>query len=403
MSFDKFSYYNENPYEKYFKKDNTDKPIKNPNVPIDTNFSNRISPQTTEAASAAAAAPSRSNQELRSTPVPSNEINDYRNQIISLLTSQQNMQTIKVTLYQALENQNNAAVVRQQQNSFLSKNPFGNLFQRTLRKKAGSPAQPVASELRKWQDLIQRATSDSPGEIVARDLMEGRISQAKYDQIMRDEWLVKPPLTGICTGLALDFIIALETGRAQNRDVAPSLRMQPSSTARHFERLLIPIVLRIAKESGVDPADLDTSRYGKRIYDEMIQVVREKTGLEGRLTMLNTNLNAIESAAHLGGGHQLLLLEDPQGGVTANHTVYFNPEKRIIADGADGKVIHVPRDVDFHQFFSYYIKETYRNTYSSFSVVSVDPGRKVPTVPGFLEQNALKLKILAMTMLSAVT
>lgn len=211
--------------------------------------------------------------------------------------------------------------------------------------------------------VINKAWTAAPGN------QNYDMSDPKVVAKLADEWLTKDPLTGICTGLAVEFIL--------NREKDPEhAEMKPTPTARYFEKVLIPVIVEVMKEKGIS----DHTKVGKEcfdpVYDKVATRICEDTGLEvERLKDLqHFDLKKLNKELDIGAlrGHQLLILEDPNGRVAANHTIYFDAEKGIIGDGAVGAVVKVPENVNFNDFLKHYLNEKYGESFFTHaSVISV--------------------------------
>ena len=215
-----------------------------------------------------------------------------------------------------------------------------------------------------WRGQFKEQFERSPGGRL-EELAD--IDEGKYLQMLREEWLCKDPLTGICMGLACEFIINVE-----NEGGIPE--MNPTPHARHFERLLIPAILSVCAEEGVTPDQVKSEGLFDKVYQRVAETFKEKAGLNVEFTDRHVELDRLMDVVGRGNvtGHQALTLEDTDEGVASNHTIYFNKELGVIADGASGTVVRVGPDEDFAAVFALYVKDTYgATTFSKFTLAKV--------------------------------
>ena len=245
-----------------------------------------------------------------------------------------------------------------------------------------------------WKGEFKRLEKESPGGQV--DEIKDAKKQAA---ILSKEWLVNPPFTtGICMGLAIDFIMQQETGKS-------GPKMEPSPGARFFERMLIPILLEICKEHKVSPDDItikDRPELVSEVYKRIDEKMKSITGLD--LTAIEEHKHKDLQNEFLGaiarqeGGHHALILENSIGGVAWNHVVYFNSTTRTIADGASGIKIKVPEEEDFNAVFALYIQESYGTAaFDKFSMFKVTKEEGVEAkIPSIATRTRLRAKIFAL-------
>lgn len=215
-----------------------------------------------------------------------------------------------------------------------------------------------ASAKASWEALIESAHQKSPGAEL------DNLETAKRKKIEKNEWLVNDTLTGICMGLAIDYILRAELGK--------ETIMAPSSNVRYWEKNLIPIMFEVAADMRVDsPWDLKENGHYDEVYNKMGECVEKIAGLRSDIVSSHRPLAELTENLREKKGHLLLCVENPGQGVAANHVVYINPDTRTIADGADGSTIQLPDDQPFDEFLNYYVTTKYNGQYSQFSLIAV--------------------------------
>lgn len=218
-----------------------------------------------------------------------------------------------------------------------------------------------------WNQIIVSAIDRSPGAMVAK------LREDKRAEVLREEWLVEDPLTGICTGLALEFLLETElSGSPQS--------IWPSDEARYWEKLLIPVMEKVLQFYYFDdPDQLNQERHYRAVYKQMIKVIEEKAHLKASIQSLHVPLCQLGKQLQSTQGHSLVIIELPGTRVAANHTIYFNVTDRTIAD--NGVIIHVPQDDDYGVFVDFYMKKMeYHNRSDRFTLISVIKDPQFDTV-----------------------
>ncbi len=140
----------------------------------------------------------------------------------------------------------------------------------------------------------------------------------------------------------------------------------------------------------VELESLKTEQYGD-IFNQISLKLFENYGWLARIhqpahQLLSGILSTLKTSMH--SGHSLLILENPNKTVFAQHVVYFNKGQGIIADGYDGLTIKVdPKN--FELFFAFFIQQRHYVNYENFSIIEIDQSAlaKLPGPSDYAEQN----------------
>lgn len=243
----------------------------------------------------------------------------------------------------------------------------------------------------KWTEIIEMAEENS----AHAEVLKLPIDEKK--EIQKKEWLKGDgPLTGLCLGLAIDYLLSAELGE--------NALSAPTDEARYWSRAQIPAVDHAAKIFRCSFDDLQEGRHLDLIYVRMMQTAKEKANLSSKVVAAHTPLKQLGGLVNNQQGHLLAILEKPGNASCENHTVYINPTTRIIADYS--VVIKVPNDADFGAFVDYYMKFKY-DTSTTPRKVTLISARKDPTAlsvrkPSFLDRAAQSVELLGMQITSAL-
>lgn len=234
----------------------------------------------------------------------------------------------------------------------------------------------------KWEEIIQEAIDRSPGALL------DELPDSERAEVLRKEWLVKDPLTGICTGLAIEFLLDIESK-------ANAQTMLPSSGARYWEKLLIPMMEEVMKLHYCENSEqLNEERHYSAVYKHMIKIVEEKAHLKASIKASHVPLSQLGEKLLSYPGHSLVSIELPGTPVAANHTIYFNASMRTIAD--NGVIIKVPVEDDYAAFVDFYMqKMEYPDSADRFTLISVakDPQFSAVRRPSFRDRVSLSAQI----------
>ncbi|MCC5832827.1 MAG: hypothetical protein JJU12_07280 [Chlamydiales bacterium] len=213
-----------------------------------------------------------------------------------------------------------------------------------------------------WNQIIAEAIDRSPGAMV------DKLPEERRAKVLREEWLVDDPLTGICTGLALEFLLESEMNGIPES-------IMPSKESRYWEKLLIPVIEKVMLYYYSDhPDQLNQKRHYRAVYEEMIQIIETKSHLKAFIHSLHAPLSQLGKKLESKQGHSLVIIESPGMPIAANHTIYFNAANRTIADNS--VIIRVPQEDNYGAFVDFYIKRMeYHKGADSFTLiyVSQDP------------------------------
>src|ERR1700722_10392745 len=245
-----------------------------------------------------------------------------------------------------------------------------------------NPSQESTDQDASWDQIITNAIDQSPGAMV------DKLPEDERTEVLRKEWLVDDPLTGICTGLALGFLLDTELkGSTQI--------MLPSDEARYWEKLLIPIMEKVMQLYSSDHFDqLNQERHYRAIYEQMIKIIEKKAHLKASIQSLHVPLCQLGEKLQSTQGHSLVCIELPGTPVAGNHTIYFNATNRTIAD--NGVIIHVPQDDDYGAFVDFYMEKMgYHDRADRFTLISVTKDSRFNTVrkPSMADRISLSAEI----------
>lgn len=233
-----------------------------------------------------------------------------------------------------------------------------------------------------WNQIIIEAIDQSPGAVL------DKLPETERAEVLRNEWLVNDPLTGICTGLALEFLLDAELkGDGQS--------MLPSDEARYWEKLLIPMMEKVMQLYYCDhPDQLNQERHYRAIYEHMIKIVEKKAHLKASIQSLHIPLYQLGEKLQSTVGHSLVCIELPGTPAPANHTIYFNSTTRKIAD--NGVIIKVPEDDNYGAFVDFYMESMeYHAKADRFTLISVkkDPQFNTVRKPSMADRISLSAEI----------
>lgn len=245
-----------------------------------------------------------------------------------------------------------------------------------------SPSKENALRDTLWNQIITDAIDRSPGAMVAK------LPEHERAEVLRTEWLVDAPLTGICTGLALEFLLDTELeGNPQS--------MLPSNEARYWEELLIPAMEKVMQMHYCDqPAQLSQERHYRAVYEEMIKIVGNKAHVQASINFLHIPLCQLGKKLAFTNDHTLVIIELPGTPVAGNHTIYFNTTNRTIAD--NGVIIQVPQDYNYGDFVDFYMeKMKYSDRSDRFSLISLTKDARFDKVhkPSMMDRLSLSAEI----------
>lgn len=229
---------------------------------------------------------------------------------------------------------------------------------------------------------ITDAIDQSPGAMVAK------LPENEQAEVLRTEWLVEDPFCGICTGLAIEYLLNTEL----QGDAATSL---PSDEARYWIKLLLPNMAKVMQEFYCNnPNQLNQERHYDAMYKLMIEAVQEKAHLKASIRALHAPLGQLGEVLNNQVGHSLVIVELPGTPICANHTIYFNATTHTITD--NGMIIHVPEEDDFGTFVDFYMERMqYPTRADRFTLMSVekDPQYDCVRKPSMLDRASLAVEI----------
>ncbi len=233
-----------------------------------------------------------------------------------------------------------------------------------------------------WEEIITKAIDRGTSDEIAELPLEKRA------EFFRKEWLIEDPLAGICTGLAVEFMLE----REQNKNLE---RVAPSDNARYWEKLLIPVMAQTMQLYNCEsPDDLTEERHYREIYRQMIQIIGEKAHVNASMHTCHRPLEQLGTILNTTQGHSIVVIEKQGTRAAANHTIYFNATSRLISD--NDVMIEVPVGIDYGDFVDFYMKKmNYFLVADKFSLISVikDPNHQTVRTPSLVDQLSLSVEI----------